>query len=96
MEEEKSAGTSKGALIMRTLHATAGSHVDEAGFEGYLTDCEKLKPKVNCDRLYLSEVLPLLRRRPKTCAFVPVTLPTREIGKLCRLARSPKGFFQPA
>ena len=94
MEERNKSGEVLKAGRERTaLYSTEVQHVDEAGFVGYLTDCEKLKQKVNCDRLYLSEILPLLRRRPRTCVYVPVTVPTREIEKLCRLARNPKDLF---
>lgn len=92
-QKDKLGEVSKAGRDRKVLYATAGGHVDEAGFEGYLTDCEKLKPKINCDRLYLSQILPLLRRKPKTCVFAPVTVPTREIWKLCRLVRNPKDLF---
>lgn len=92
-EKGKSAGISKTRTDRKALYAKSRAHSDEADMEGHLTDCEKLKPKVYCDHLYLSEILPLLRRRPKTCVLTPVTLPTREIGKLCRLSRNPKYLF---
>lgn len=91
MKEDKSAETSKDSPLTRMLRTTTRA-VDETSTEGYLSDCQRLQPKVYCDNLYLTQVLPLLRRRLKTCTFAPVTLPTREIGKLCRLVRNPKGL----
>lgn len=57
--------------------------------EGYLIDCEKLKPAPACDTVYLTQIIPLIRRRPGTCDYEPVTVPTVELGKLCPIILKP-------
>jgi hypothetical protein len=70
-----------------TLRASAARPIHGASGDGTLAGCERLKPRTFCESTYLTQVVPLLRRRPKTCRFIPVTLPTQDLGKLCALQR---------
>lgn len=53
--------------------------------DNYLDSCKELKSETYCDKIYLSQILPLTKRKQGTCTYTPVTLPTREIRQLCRL-----------
>lgn len=89
-EKDRSAETVARSPLTRDLGSAA--HNKDTSVEDYLTDCERLKPKVYCDTLYLSQVFPLVRRKSPTCSYSPVTLPTRELGKLCQVIRDRKGL----
>lgn len=47
-----------------------------------LDGCERLHAEVVCDSVYLTQLIPLLRRRAD-CSDEPVTLPTYELDRLC-------------
>lgn len=83
-------------LSETTKEVMSSSSVDEetgdATVEASAGYCEQLQVKVACDTVYLTQIVPLFRRQKGTCHYRPVTMPSYEFSKLCRLYRNPKGF----
>lgn len=58
--------------------------------QGRLMNCEKLKPKESCETVYLSQLLPFVKRVGQTCNYEDVYHPTLEVERICRIIASPE------
>lgn len=57
--------------------------------KGHLLNCEGLVARETCDKLYFSQLLPLIKRDKKTCNYENVSHPVMELERICQLVSGP-------